>query len=45
MKSEIPCDYQMKRGWWCSRRYKHDGPCALRPRWWNFRGKNLYRGS
>lgn len=24
-----------KRGWWCSRTWPHDGPCALRARWWN----------
>lgn len=29
------CDYNFKYGWWCSREKKHDGPCALRPKWWN----------
>ncbi len=24
-----------KRGWWCSRALMHEGPCALRPHWWN----------
>lgn len=25
---------RLPRGWWCSRRFNHDGPCAARPRWW-----------
>ena len=30
------CNYNFKRGWWCSRAIDHSGPCALRPNWWNF---------
>lgn len=33
-----------KRGWWCSRDWPHDGPCALRPRWWNVTGRRWLRG-
>lgn len=32
------CAYRMKRGWFCSRRRWHTGPCALRPKWWNLWG-------
>jgi hypothetical protein len=31
------CERNWKRGWWCSRTAHHNGPCALRPRWWNLR--------
>lgn len=31
------CKYDFKRGWWCSREWRHEGACALRPYWWNFR--------
>lgn len=30
------CLYDFKPGWWCSREWRHEGPCALRPRWWNW---------
>jgi hypothetical protein len=30
------CRYDFKKGWWCSRDFRHSGPCALRPRWWNW---------
>ena len=26
-------------GWRCTRRSGHDGPCALKPRWWNLIGR------
>lgn len=32
----MDCYYKFKFGWWCSREGGHDGPCALRPNWWNF---------
>ena len=32
---EKKCQYGLKRGWRCSRQWRHEGPCALRPRWWN----------
>lgn len=28
------CD-RPPRGWRCSRRPEHEGPCASRPAWWN----------
>lgn len=38
------CDYRFKRGWWCSRDRGHDGPCALRPTFWNVRDWWEYDG-
>lgn len=39
------CVTNFKFGWWCSRTYCHEGPCALRPRWWNLGPSALrYRG-
>jgi hypothetical protein len=38
------CNRRFKRGWWCSRARGHEGPCALRPRWWNVPGRWLVRG-
>ena len=38
-----PCWYNMEAGWWCSRGSAHQGPCALRPRWWNIDGHWLMR--
>lgn len=35
----MTCNYHMKRGWRCLRSRNHDGPCALRPRWWNVRAR------
>lgn len=26
------------RGWWCSRKQGHPGPCPTRAAWWNVRG-------
>lgn len=34
---KLVCDYNMKRGWYCTRRRDHAGPCALIPRWWMVR--------
>lgn len=30
-------------GWWCARRDRHTGPCALRPRRWNLLGRWMSR--
>lgn len=43
------CDRNFRRGWWCSAERGHDGPCALRPRWWYrlavlARGRTMPRG-
>jgi hypothetical protein len=32
-------------GWWCSYPFRHDGPCPLRPTWWNLRSRWRFRGS
>lgn len=29
----LKCIYPPK-GWYCTRRFGHDGPCALRPKLW-----------
>ena len=38
------CVYKpLPRGWHCSRRKFHPGPCALRPHWYNLLGQIVYR--
>ena len=35
---------RFKRGWWCSIPWPHEGPCALRPNWWNLPARWRSRG-
>lgn len=35
----MTCNYRFKRGWYCTRRRNHAGPCALHPKWWNLKGR------
>lgn len=36
-------DVYTKRGWYCTRKSPHNGPCALVPRWWNIKWRYFVR--
>lgn len=36
-KSFWRCHINAKPGWYCTRPFHLDGPCALVPKWWNLR--------
>lgn len=41
--NETRCTVRMKPGWYCRRGFHMTGPCALVPKWWNFKGQRMMR--